>query len=114
MSGSTALQAEFLQNLGLNLIDLSRRQEQDPSDDLADYVLYRLQQVFSHLSRIVGSVPRNVFQGYLIEQFGDRPYFTHLDPHQQKCSDERAHHGKTRITWYCVTSRRLDDFSQKI
>ena len=61
MSGSTALQEEFLQSLRLHLIDLSRRLEQDPSDDVADYVLYRLQQVASHLSRIAGSVPGNVF-----------------------------------------------------
>ena len=46
------MQEEFLQNLRLHLIDLSRRLEQDPSDDVADDVLYRLQQVASHLSRI--------------------------------------------------------------
>ena len=62
MSGSTALREEFLQNLRLHLIDLSRRLEQDPSDDVADYVLYRLQQVASHLSRIAGSAPGNVFE----------------------------------------------------
>ena len=61
MSGSTAFQEEFLQSLRLHLLDLSRRLEQDPSDDVADYVLYRLQQVASHLSRIAGSVPGNVF-----------------------------------------------------
>ena len=42
MSGSTALREEFLQNLRLHLIDLSRRLEQDPSDDVADYVLYHV------------------------------------------------------------------------
>ena len=47
-----ALRAEFLQNLHHHLIDLSRRLEQDPSDDVADYMLYCLQQVASHLSRI--------------------------------------------------------------
>ena len=44
---STAEQAVFLVNLRLHLIDLSRRLEQDSSDDVADYVLYRLQQVKS-------------------------------------------------------------------
>ena len=62
MSGSTALREEFLQNLRLHLIDLSRRLEQDPSDDVVDYVLYRLQLVASHLSRIAGSAPGNVFE----------------------------------------------------
>ena len=37
--------ADFLVNLRLHLIDLSRRLEQDSRDDVADYVLYRLQQV---------------------------------------------------------------------
>ena len=32
-------------NFRLHLIDLSRRLEQDSRDDVADYVLYRLQQV---------------------------------------------------------------------
>ena len=35
---STAEQAVFLVNLRLHLIDLSRRLEQDSSDDVADYV----------------------------------------------------------------------------
>ena len=47
---STALRAEFLQNLYLHLRDLSRRLEQDPSDGVADYMLYCLQQVASHLT----------------------------------------------------------------
>ena len=49
---STALRAEFQHNLRLHLIDLSRRLKQDPSDDVADCVLYCLQQVVSHLWRI--------------------------------------------------------------
>ena len=49
------MREKFLQNLRLHLIDLSRRLEQDPSDDVADDVLCRLQQVASHLSRIACS-----------------------------------------------------------
>ena len=72
-SGSTASQAEFLQNLRLNLIDLSRRLEQDRSDDVTDYVLYRLQQVASHLSRIAGRVSGNVtLAGWSYINFGGR------------------------------------------
>ena len=56
------MQEEFLQNLRLHLIDLSRRLEQDPSDDVADDVLYCRQQVASHLSRIAGSASGNVFE----------------------------------------------------
>ena len=56
------MREEFPQNLRLHLIDLSRRLEQDPSDDVADDVLYRLQQVASHLSRIAGSASGNVFK----------------------------------------------------
>ena len=37
-------QLHFLQNLRLHLIDLSRRLEQDVNEDVADYVLFRLQQ----------------------------------------------------------------------
>ena len=48
---STAEQVVFLVNLRLHLIDLSRRLEQDSSDDVADYVLYRLQQVARTLVR---------------------------------------------------------------
>ena len=51
-----------MQNLRLHLLDLSRRLEQDSSDDVADYVLYRLQQVARHLSRIATSAPENVFE----------------------------------------------------
>ena len=54
------MREKFLQNLRLHLIDLSRRLEQDPSDDVADDVLYRLQQVASHLSRTAGSASGNV------------------------------------------------------
>ena len=46
---------------------LSMRLEQDPSNNVADCVLYCLQQVASHLSRIfnnTGSVPGNVFASY--------------------------------------------------
>ena len=56
------MREKFLQNLCLHLIDLSRRLEQDPSDDVADDVLYRLQQVASHLSRIAGSASGNVIE----------------------------------------------------
>ena len=49
-------------NLRLHLIDLSRRLEQDSTDDVADYVLYRLQQVARHLSRIAASATGNVFE----------------------------------------------------
>ena len=41
----TSEQANFLENLRHHLIDLSRRLEQDSSDDVTDYVLFRLQQV---------------------------------------------------------------------
>ena len=58
----TVEQTEFLENLRLHLIDLSRRLEQDSGDDVADYVLYRLQQVARHLSRIAASAPGNVFE----------------------------------------------------
>ena len=59
---STVEQRDFLQNLRLHLIDLSRRLEQDSSDDVVDYVLYRLQQVARHLSRMAASAPGNVFE----------------------------------------------------
>ena len=59
---STAEQTDFLVNLRLHLIDLSRRLEQDSSDAVADYVLYRLQQVARHLSRIAACAPGNVFE----------------------------------------------------
>ncbi|XP_044174182.1 uncharacterized protein LOC122957830 [Acropora millepora] len=58
----TVEQTEFLENLRLHLIDLSRRLEQDSRDVVADYVLYRLQQVARHLSRIAASAPGNVFE----------------------------------------------------
>ena len=54
--------ADFSVNLRLHLIDLSRRLEQDSSDDVADYVLYRLQQVARHLSRIAANATGNVFE----------------------------------------------------
>ena len=44
----TAKETHFLENLRVHLIDLSRRLEQDSGDDVADYVLYRLQQVARH------------------------------------------------------------------
>lgn len=47
----TPEQSQFLQNLRLHLIDLSRRLEQDVNEDVADYVLFRLQQASNHLSR---------------------------------------------------------------
>ena len=65
MSCFTSEQAEFLENLRHHLIDLSRRLEQDPSDDVADYMLYRLQQLAFHLSRLAASVPGNVFEEVL-------------------------------------------------
>lgn len=57
-------QSQFLQTLRLHLIDLSRRLEQDVSEDVADYVLFRLEQVSHHLSRLVsvqGSVLHEVY-----------------------------------------------------
>ena len=54
--------ADFWVNLRLHLIDLSRRLEQDSSDDVADYALYGLQQVARHLSRIAASATGNVFE----------------------------------------------------
>ena len=54
--------ADFLVNLRLHLIDLSRRLKQDSRDDVAGYVLYRLQQVARHLSRIAASVTGNIFE----------------------------------------------------
>ena len=44
------------------LIDLSRRLEKDSSDDVTDFVLYRLQQAARHLSRIAANVPREIFE----------------------------------------------------
>ena len=58
----TAEQTHFWENLRLHLIDLSRRLEQDLGDDVADYVLYRLQQVARHLTRVAASAPGNVFE----------------------------------------------------
>ena len=57
----TAEQTHFLENLRLHLIDLSRRLEQDSGDNVADYVLYRLQQVARHLTRIAACVPESNF-----------------------------------------------------
>ena len=54
--------AGFLVNIRVHLIDLSRRLKQDSRDDAADYVLYRLQQVARHLSRIAASVTGNIFE----------------------------------------------------
>ena len=57
----TAEQTHFLENLRLHLIDLSRKLEQDSGDDVANYVLYRLQQVARHLTRIAASAPESNF-----------------------------------------------------
>ena len=57
-----AEQTHFLENLRLHLIDLSRRLEEDSGDNVVDYVLYRLQQVARHLTRIAASAPGNVFE----------------------------------------------------
>lgn len=43
----TPEQSHFLGNLRLQLIDLSRRLEQDVNEDVADYVLFRLQQALN-------------------------------------------------------------------
>ena len=51
----TPEQSHFLQNLRVHLIDLSRRLEQDVNEDVADYVLFRLQQASNHLSRLAAS-----------------------------------------------------------
>ena len=56
----TPEQSHFLQNLRLHLIDLSRRLEQDVNEDVADYVLFRLQQASNHLSRLAASVDLDV------------------------------------------------------
>ena len=42
----------FLQNIRLVVLDLSRRLEQDVSEDVADYVFFRIQQLSRHLSRL--------------------------------------------------------------
>ena len=57
----TPEQLHFLGNLRLQLIDLSRRLEQDVNEDVADYVLFRLQQALNHLSRLAASVDVEVF-----------------------------------------------------
>lgn len=57
----TPEQSHFLSNLHLQLIDLSRRLEQDVNEDVADYVLFRLQQALNHLSRLAASVDVEVF-----------------------------------------------------
>ena len=57
----TPEQSHFLQNLRVHLIDLSRRLEQDVNEDVADYVLFRLQQASNHLSRLAASVDLDVF-----------------------------------------------------
>ena len=57
----TPEQSHFLQNLRLHLIDLSRRLEQDVNEDVADYVLFLLQQASNHLSRLAASVDLDVF-----------------------------------------------------
>ena len=59
----TPEQSDFLQNLCLHLIDLSRRLEQDVNEDVADYVLFPLQQASNHLSRLAASVDLDVFNG---------------------------------------------------
>ena len=57
----TPEQLHLLGNLRLQLIDLSRRLEQDVNEDVADYVLFRLQQALNHLSRLAASVDVEVF-----------------------------------------------------
>ena len=57
----TPEQSHFLQNLRLHLIDLLRRLNQDVNEDVADYVLFRLQQASNHLSRLAASVDLDVF-----------------------------------------------------
>lgn len=46
-----AEQQQFLDDLRLVVLDLSRRLQQDISEDVADYVLFRLQQISRHLAR---------------------------------------------------------------
>jgi len=48
---NTLEQSQFLDNIRLVLLDLSRRLQQDISEDVADYVLFRLQQLSRHLAR---------------------------------------------------------------
>ena len=57
----TPEQSHFLKNLRVHLIDLSRRLEQDVNEDVADYVLFLLQQASNHLSRLAASVDLDVF-----------------------------------------------------
>lgn len=58
----TPEQSHFMHNLHLHLIDLSKRLEQDVDEDVADYVLFRLQQASNHLSRLAASVDLEVFK----------------------------------------------------
>ena len=51
----TPEQSHFLQNLCLHLIDLSRRLELDVNEDVADYVLFQLQQTSNHLPRLAAT-----------------------------------------------------------
>ena len=44
-------QSQFLTDVRQVLLDLSRRLQQDVGDDVADYALFRLQQLSRHLSR---------------------------------------------------------------
>ena len=57
----TPERSHFLQNLRLHLIDLSRRLEQDVNEDVAEYVVFRLQQASNHLSRLAANVDLDVF-----------------------------------------------------
>ena len=52
--GEVALPFEQMSNLRLQLIDLSRRLEQDVNEDVSDYV------ALNHLSRLAGSVDLEV------------------------------------------------------
>ena len=45
-------EAEFLRNIRFVLLDLSRRLQQDVSEDVADYAFYRIQQLLRVLSRL--------------------------------------------------------------
>ena len=50
-------QEQFLSSLRLTLFDLARRLQQDTvSEDVADYVLFRLEQISRHLVRLADNM----------------------------------------------------------
>ena len=54
---ASTVQEQLLSNLRHTLIDLARRLQQDTvSEDVADYVLFRLQQISRHLVRLADNM----------------------------------------------------------